>query len=196
MTHNTGPRLSGNHKVVRRTIILLSNVNTSVSAANVGQHIHMLLRFIKVLHPIADHQFPSRIPETHGECKSAGKTPSRQNTTPLECTDKSGDEENRDDTNHTPHPAPRTAAPSLRLQIRKGSQAATGGDGESKATWSDDSGHTAPKGTDWQPTGHDKFETHTIGKKRLTSDENYHRAYTKSGGRKSHCNKVDCQGNN
>ena len=36
VTHNTGTILSGDHMVVRITIILLRNVNTSVSEANVG----------------------------------------------------------------------------------------------------------------------------------------------------------------
>ena len=41
MIHNKRPRLSGEHTVDNLTMILLSKVNTSVSAANGGQHLHI-----------------------------------------------------------------------------------------------------------------------------------------------------------
>ena len=65
MTHNTGRILAGDHKFVRSTIILLSNVNPSVSADNGSHHLHTLLIFLQDLHAIADHHRPSWSPGTH-----------------------------------------------------------------------------------------------------------------------------------
>ena len=86
MTHNTETRLAGDHTVVKPTIILLSTINIPVSAANGGQNLQTLLRFIQDLHPGANHQYLIQIPGTHGECKPTGQTPSMRETTPLEYT--------------------------------------------------------------------------------------------------------------
>ena len=99
MTHNMGPRLSGDHAVVRPTINLISNINTSVSAANGGQHQQTLLIFPRDIHPSANNQRPSRSPGTHREYTPTGRPPNFHETMPFKSTDKLGSEGNETNAN-------------------------------------------------------------------------------------------------
>ena len=116
MNYNMGPILTGDHTVNNPTIILLSNVNTYVSAANCGHHLQTLLIFLLYLHPSAEHQRPSWSPDTYRECKPAGRMPNRRNTTILDCTDNLGAEDNGSDRNNAPCSTSFTSAQILEPQ--------------------------------------------------------------------------------
>ena len=145
MTHNTGPILAGDHTVVYLTKSLLRNVNKSVYTANSGHHLYMLLIFLQYLHPSAANQRPILSPGMHGECKAGGQNFNRRETTLLKCTEKSGDEENRDGTNNAPCPASYKEVPSLGPQRRKRRNSATSAhtspkEGNRRSMWSNDNG--------------------------------------------------------
>ena len=138
-----GPILSRDHTVVKLSIILLSNVNTSFSAANGGQNLHKFIIFLQDIHLSANHHCPSHIPGTHRGCEPDGRTTNKRDTTLLKCTNKSGAEENRDDTNHAPYLDLRTAETRLGPQRRQGRRSTTSGhtapeEGGHQLMWSDD----------------------------------------------------------